>query len=501
MVLNGSAKSFDQKPTARPPLEKVWEFEADGDVINSAAAYGMVFLGSKDKRVYALNADSGQERWRFEMDKAVRPQTSLVVADDVLYVFGEDRNLYAVDAQTDKMRWRFSTGENIWYSPVIANGIAYVVSKRKKEAVLFAVDVQTGQERWRFSTDRSIKSPVVGCGNVFFSSEDQCVHALDGKSGGQKWVFESGHKNLSRPVVTNEKVLIYGDKDLHALDANSGALLWEFKDAVFSGEPKVVGDAVVLDKELTLVDLASGVEKAKLAPGQIVSVDDVKNGIIYSRCAEGTLCAFDFATGEFKWYAVVETRAVIGGLRPFSWTASEEFVFATAGISGKTYGINISNFAKRWESPAAFGYPTVYGEMVFASKGRKMCGYVCSKDPASQSLLEIGDKVAPNSTYTGSVLFFAFTKSFMGGGGKLNWPGCCCLCCGPVEKRVNLAKTMDRVTLSAEGIPYCATCYGKTTGIFKKEKPAVEIIHTAPPTFAFRNEKYWAMFMKANRAR
>jgi len=38
------------------------------------------------------------------------------------------------------------------------------------------------------------------------------------------------------------------------------------------------------------------------------------------------------------------------------------------------------------------------------------------------------------------------------------------------------------------------------TKAFGREKPGVALIRF-PPTYVFRNEKYWAMFMEANRLR
>ena len=460
MIRNSPSEKSGRKAVVRAPLEKVWEFEAGGDIISWAAAYGMVFFGSKDKRICALDAASGQEKWTFEMDTTVNPHPFyFVVADGTLYVLGEDENLYAIDAQT-------------------------------------------GLERWRYSTDKDIGSPAVGYGKIFFWTKDKRVYALDADSGEKRWEFESGHKNCSRPTVTDGKVLIYGDMDLYAFDANSGALLWKIDAREHNPEgPAVVGNFVLLGFELTFVDLDSGVEKAKLKPGSYGWIKDrVKNAIIYTRLAgaPGTLFAIDLATGELKWYAVITT----GWLPYFDFTCSEEFVFAQAKVGvAKTCAINISRFTKRWEYPEPGSLPKIVDEMLTSWSARKMYGYTSSKDPASQHLLEIGEDVAQTPIYTGTVLPIAYIQKFLGGEGKIVWPNCCCLCCGPVEKSVNLAKTMDRVSLFAEAVPYCATCYKKMKGIFKKEKPGVEIIRTSPPTFAFRNEKYWAMFMKANRAR
>lgn len=502
MVQNNPSEEYSQKAVARAPLEKVWEFEAGGDIIHKAVAYGMVFFGSKDKRIYALDAASGQERWAFEMDKAVRSETPLVVADGTLCAFGKDRNLYAIDAQTGEKRWRFSTGRDI-SPPIVANGVVYVSDGK----VLYALDAQTGQERWRSSTGKDIGLPAVGYGMVCFGSKDERIYALDASSGEKRWEFRSGYSNHSRPAVTGGKILIGGDDDLYALDANSGALSWRIKKALYYRSPPIVaGNLVICPNELTVIDLASGVEKAKLAPKMKFFQKDLyeNNGILFAATG-GTLLAIDLATGELKWYAFIASTS------GFDWTVAEEFVFAKADPP-KIYAINISRLTKRWEFPemgpitfddlwTSRGAPLlVAGEMVFVSRGKKMFGYTSSKDPAAQSLLEIGEEVAPSPKYAACVLLT--TAGFLGGKGQISWPNCCCLCCGPVEKRVDLVETKDRVTLRAEGIPYCATCYEKTMrGIRKKEKPGVEITRTSPPTFAFRNEKYWGMFMQVNRSR
>jgi len=504
MSENSSSEKGSQDAVARAPLEKVWEFEAAGDIVHKAVAHGMIFFGSKDKHIYALDAASGHKRWILETDQAA--QRPLVIADGILYVIDKDTNLYAIGTQAGEKRWQFSTGKKIWL-PNVADGVAYVVSDGK---TLHALNAQTGLERWRFSTGKDIGSPAVGYGMVFFGSKDEHIYALGSGTGEKRWEFKTGHKNHSRPIVANGKILVGGDDDLYALDANSGALLWKIQKALHYGSPPiVVGNDVICTNELTVVDLGSGKEKTKLAPemrffSQLYSnsMQDilknlyVRDSIVYAALG-GTLFVIDLSTRELKWYAVIETKWP----HYFDWVMSKEFVFATLPLyPTKTYGINISRFLKRWESSEPGSVPVIAGEMAFMSSGKKMCGYTSSKDPAAQSILEIGERVASSPEYMASVLLT--TAGFSGGSGQIAWPNMCCLCCGPAEKRVDLAKEMDRVRLSAKGVPYCTTCYEKTMkGMFKKEKHGVEIIHTSPPTFAFRNEKYWGMFMEANRTK
>ncbi|MFI8930724.1 PQQ-binding-like beta-propeller repeat protein [Streptomyces sp. NPDC053474] len=51
--------------------------------------------------------------------------SSPAVAGGVVYVGSDDDNLYAVDAATGKKRWTFPTGHSVGSSPAVADGVVY----------------------------------------------------------------------------------------------------------------------------------------------------------------------------------------------------------------------------------------------------------------------------------------------------------------------------------------------------------------------------------------
>ena len=89
--------------SVRPPLEKVWEFEAGGGIEPTRpigtqpliAGNDTIFFGSKDKHIYAFEVSSGKERWRFKMDKKI--EFPLLMSNDTLYVVSGDKKIYAID--------------------------------------------------------------------------------------------------------------------------------------------------------------------------------------------------------------------------------------------------------------------------------------------------------------------------------------------------------------------------------------------------------------------
>ena len=75
--------------------ELVWKFKTDGMVKSSpAVADGVVYVGSGDGRLYALDARTGEEKWSFKTDGGVA--SSPAVAGGVVYFGSTDGYLYAV---------------------------------------------------------------------------------------------------------------------------------------------------------------------------------------------------------------------------------------------------------------------------------------------------------------------------------------------------------------------------------------------------------------------
>ena len=108
----------------------------------------MVYFGSYDNHIYAVDAETGGERWRFETGDSVH--SSPAVADGVLYSGSRDGNLYAVNIQTGEEKWRFRTEGKVKSSPSVAGGVVYFGSYDRN---LYAVDTQTGEELWRLETE------------------------------------------------------------------------------------------------------------------------------------------------------------------------------------------------------------------------------------------------------------------------------------------------------------------------------------------------------------
>lgn len=88
-------------------IEPRWEFDTGAAVRSSPAVVrGVVYIGSDDGNVYAINATTGEEEWAFQTDGAV--VSSPAVLRNVVYVGSDDRHVYALHAETGELLWDFT---------------------------------------------------------------------------------------------------------------------------------------------------------------------------------------------------------------------------------------------------------------------------------------------------------------------------------------------------------------------------------------------------------
>src|SRR6188768_2247789 len=105
---------------AAPTLQTLaWKFKTGGRVISSPLVVGdVVYAGSTDGSLYAVNKADGTQRWKFDSRGPI--SSSPAFHAGTIYILSMDGLVYAVDAETGKSRWTFATkGERRFTAPGI----------------------------------------------------------------------------------------------------------------------------------------------------------------------------------------------------------------------------------------------------------------------------------------------------------------------------------------------------------------------------------------------
>jgi outer membrane protein assembly factor BamB len=265
---------------------KLWSFGTGGKVVSSPAVVGgVVYVGSEDGAVYALSAGFAKKLlWSYPTRGPV--ESSPAVAGGVVYVGSEDGNLYALSAgQGKRLLWSYPTSGKVDSSPAVADGVVYIGSG---DSHIYAVNSVAGTELSRFATSSYVdSSPTIAGGILYVGSADGYVYALNASHLAEEiWSFRTdGAVAFSSPAVVGGVVYI-GSEDGSVYAIRDGRKVWSFQTGgKVDSSPAVVGDVVYIgsnDQNLYALTADHG-RKLWSFPtqGHVFSSPTVVDGVVY----------------------------------------------------------------------------------------------------------------------------------------------------------------------------------------------------------------------------
>jgi outer membrane protein assembly factor BamB len=317
-----------------------WVFSTGSAIHSSpAVADGIIYVGSRDFKLYALDAATGDKRWEYETGSWV--ESSPVIANGVVYFGSNDGNLYALDARSGEKLWDFKTAYPVMSTPAVADGIVYFGAD---DYYVYALDAEQGTKLWGFKTDGYVtSSPAVANGIVYSGSGSQFFYALDALSGRLRLHFKTHYPGVSSAAVSGQTVYFsVANGSLYAVNGNArtwprehqikpywiqlylfgvpgmpvpppqSGLLWRLRlGRVATSSPSVTDDTLYIGSgnKLLSIDLQSYQKRWEFeAEGVIRSSPAVAGTTVYVGSEDGRLYAVDGATGEKLWDIITDGK-------------------------------------------------------------------------------------------------------------------------------------------------------------------------------------------------
>jgi outer membrane protein assembly factor BamB len=298
-------------------LAEAWSFTTFPGLDSSPAVVNdVLYVGSSDKNVYALDATTGAERWKFSIGTLVF--SSPAVFDGVVYMGADDGIFYALDAATGAEVWSVATGatHSSQSSPVVVDGVVFAGAGDSR---VHALDAATGAEVWSFATSGPISSsPAISRGVLYIGSSDDSLYALETSTGAELWRFTTGGAVSYAPAVADNMVFVgSADDHVYALDAATGIERWSFSSAGTPTSPSVSHGILYVsagypDRSVYALDATTGALRWTFSYGGGWSSPTVANGVLYIGSDDRNLYAVDAVTGDRLWSAYLPDGA---GLR------------------------------------------------------------------------------------------------------------------------------------------------------------------------------------------
>ncbi|MCI0521285.1 MAG: PQQ-binding-like beta-propeller repeat protein [Chloroflexi bacterium] len=304
-----------------------------------------IYLAS-GAHVYALDPNSGVEKWRYpaEADAKISFYAApALTSDGQLLVGGFDNTLYSLNPASGAVNWQFKAGDRFISSPLVGPDAIYAPNA---DGYLYALDLK-GNLLWRYEGNEEplwatpVSDPDCSC--LFVASMDHRVHAVDAKSGKSKWVSEGLGGSMVGTPAYQDGVLYVGTfgAEMLALDAQNGKVLWRVPTSgwVWGAPAYREGRLYFGDLQGTFyaLEAANGATAWTLKPdGQIAQSPLLTEDALYFATKEGSLYALNYDGGSV-WNFQIE-----GQLQASPLLAGDKILVAPTGKEELLYALNLT---------------------------------------------------------------------------------------------------------------------------------------------------------------
>ena len=223
---------------------------------------GLAYIMDKNGAFHALEAATGREKWKVVFARRADCVSRPVVRDGIIYLTASadaipgdatkpaGNYLFALDAKTGQERWRYRAEAPYVHEgvclrqPVVTADTVFAAG----DSYLYAVYRATGRDRWKpvevrrtvEGRERAVEvNGLVDAGTVVAGMTSTFLIAFDKQSGRTAWEVPGKFSETSPAMAVAGNVLYFqGSPDsrpapvprgtLYALDLDSHSILWSF---------------------------------------------------------------------------------------------------------------------------------------------------------------------------------------------------------------------------------------------------------------------------------
>jgi outer membrane protein assembly factor BamB len=282
-------------------LEVLWKFSTNDSIEGAPAIVGgVVYVGSFDEYLYALDLANGKQKWKY---KAGPVKASPAVRAGIVYVGNADGMFHCVDAKGEK-RWTFEAEGEITSG---ANFAGDLIVFGSHDETLYCL-TKDGKEKWKFKTQGPVygSAAVVG-GKTFVAGCDSKLHVLDVATGKEERSVDLGGQTGATAAVLGDHLYVGTmTNQFDAIDWKQGSLVWTFQ-ADERPQPfyasAVVTDRFVLagsrDRRLHALERKTGKESWSFATeGKVDASPVVVGKRVFAPSMDGNLYVLDLENGK-----------------------------------------------------------------------------------------------------------------------------------------------------------------------------------------------------------
>ncbi|WP_128477330.1 outer membrane protein assembly factor BamB family protein [Halorussus pelagicus] len=169
--------------------DEIWA-DQHGENFHSLAVDGDTLFACDTRAVYAIDAATGNRRWRRVMEDFGLGE--LAVGEDAVFV-SDGQTLRAFSRADANERWQFEIEEGyLRTTPVVVNGAVVATTEHPQQpstdVTTYALDATTGNPRWTYQQPGNMGYAAGAVGDALYLP----AYRSDGEAGATLTVLESG---------------------------------------------------------------------------------------------------------------------------------------------------------------------------------------------------------------------------------------------------------------------------------------------------------------------
>ncbi len=223
-----------------------WNYNAGRAILGGAlATEDAVYFACDDGRLHKLNRADGQPVWRYELGDAQVPRVlpdpnrqegdnydfagpTPVLVDGILYVGSGDGSLHAVNAATGQRVWRIDTHGKLRTTVAVAGPHLVFGSDG---GMISLVERATGKEIWHFDAKYpATGAPAIVGGRLVIGTRGSVLYGINLAAGARDWHIGFWGSWVESSAVEGRDGLGYiGASDLRRVtcfDPRNGRIVW-----------------------------------------------------------------------------------------------------------------------------------------------------------------------------------------------------------------------------------------------------------------------------------
>jgi outer membrane protein assembly factor BamB len=332
---------------------------------------GIIYVGSRDGRVVAINSSTQSEQWAYTITSTTI-YTTPIVDGDLVYVgtysgevlalntLARSQNLTFPQQRYDEWKWDcpLDNAKNnaIVADLAISEDALYVASSNGR---VYSLDKGSGDENWKREdipvlAEKLWTSPVIVGDTIYISTFDGHIYALSAETGELlDWSFKSQAGFASSPVIYEDTIYVGSfDNRLYAIKIDDSEPLWEFRGGKWFWAAPLVNEGVVyagcLDGKLYAIDAQTGEKLWEFdAKSPIVSSPVLMDNLLIVTDESGTVYVFDLGV-KIEDEAVPLKTISIGADVKSSFCAQEGLVYIR-GEDNQLYVVDVDKGEVSWK--------------------------------------------------------------------------------------------------------------------------------------------------------